>query len=91
MNYYRYISNFSKYTLGFGFVFLTLFSSCKEDEIKMTPKIKMHIDTTYRNEVRVLAGELDSICDMRFDSLVSVAKDSILKLRLEERKEKLGQ
>ena len=64
--------------------------SCGKDEIKMTPKIKTHIDTTYRNEVRVLATELDSICDMRFDSLVSVAKDSILKIRLKERKEKLG-
>ena len=89
MNYYKYISRCKKY-IGALFI-LILFFSCGEDEIKMTPKIKMHIDTTYRNEVRVLVTELDSICDLRFDSLVNVAKDSILKIRLAERKEKLGQ
>lgn len=88
MNYYKYISSFKKYFLGL--FFLSLFCSCGKDEVKMTPKIKKHIDTTYRNELRILTPALDSICDLRFDSLVSAAKDSILKIRLEERKEKLG-
>ena len=56
--------------LMISFVFLSLFFTCGEDEIKMTPKIKTHIDTTYRNELKILVRKAELLDEAVMEKLI---------------------
>lgn len=47
------------------------------------------IDTLSNNKIKLLAPELDSICNSNRDSLIRMAVDSILTMREEQVKRKL--
>lgn len=48
------------------------------------------VDTLYNNAIKEIRPEMDSICDLQFDSLLNEAKDSIMKKRVDEIKKLLG-
>jgi len=54
--------------------------------MRITYEERKLIDSFYRKEVALLRPQLDSLCDLRFDSLVNIAIDSIFVERKEEEK-----
>ena len=42
------------------------------------------VDTLYKNQVTALRKTLDSICEAKHDSLVAIAADSMMLIRLKE-------
>lgn len=85
MNCCRYIAILR--LLGFG-LGLALLTACggKEPEVRLrlTPAERSRIDTLYQERIGVLRPLWDSLCDLRFDSVVAAARDSIVQERLEE-------
>lgn len=65
-------------------------NSCDDETIKLRPSDIMTIDTLYKTQSKQLEIELDSICDAQFQQRFEKALDSIMDLRLEERKKRLG-
>lgn len=55
--------------------------SCGKRTIRVDRVMQKMIDTTAAPKMVLLRDELDSICDMRKDSLVAAAVDSILSVR----------
>jgi hypothetical protein len=66
-------------------VMVLLFSSCGEDApLTLSWEERSFVDSLFREEVKVLKPELDSICDLHFDSLKSYYVDSLWNNRIEE-------
>ncbi len=69
---------------------LLLFSACTPDPPPtLNYKDRQFVDSLFRKEVDSLKPILDSICNLRFDSAVQVAVDSILTERQEEKEKYL--
>jgi len=64
-----------------GICALILLGSCGKRTIRLDRTMRKAIDTTSAKQIVILRPILDSLCDMRFDSLVQVAVDSILEKR----------
>lgn len=60
------------------------FTSCVPESETLTPPERQIVDTLYSYEVKDLRLLLDSTCTAQKDSLIKVAVDSIMKLRMEE-------
>jgi len=58
--------------------------SCLEEPPMLNNQDKKLIDSLYNVERKAMTLELDSICDVEFDSRVQSAVDSIMEKRLEE-------
>ena len=71
-------------------VLLISFSSCEEPPYELGPSDYKMLDTLVRKEIVLMKGDLDSLCELRYDNLVANAKDSIMKIRKQEIKDKLG-
>ena len=74
-------------------LFCTQFFSCSGCETQAprlrSPERKI-VDSLYNQKIEILKVELDSICDLSFKERVDYAVDSIMQIRIKERKEKLG-
>jgi len=60
---------------------LLLCGSCGKRTIKVDRVMKRIIDTTAAPQIVLLRDELDSLCDLRRDSMIAVAVDSIMSVR----------
>jgi len=60
---------------------LILLASCGKREIRLDRTLRRTIDTTAAKQIVILRPILDSLCDARYDSLVTVAVDSIMNKR----------
>lgn len=69
---------------------LLLLNSCEEKKIKLHPADILKIDTLYNKQSKILEAELDSLCKSSYQKRFDRAVDSIMELRLEERKKRLG-
>ncbi len=80
--------------MTFDFRLLTficlLFLGCSNNDpdedftLRLTVNERTRIDTLYANQVPALRDSLDSLCTVRFESLVQQAMDSIIRERLAE-------
>ncbi len=66
------------------------FPSCEEPPYELGPSDYRMLDTLVQKEKVLLKEDLDSLCDLRYEQLVAHAKDSIMKVRQQEIKNKLG-
>jgi len=64
--------------------------SCSEETPRLRPSDLVMIDTLFKKQTKLIKMEYDSICETNFQKNLDRAVDSILQLRLEERKKKLG-
>jgi len=75
------------------FLFIMQFFACSGCE-QQAPRIRSAdrkiIDSLYKMEVETLKLELDSICNLSFDERLKYTVDSIMAVRLIERKKRLG-
>lgn len=76
----------------FCFVIISSFylQSCSEEKPRLRPSDLVMIDTLFKNQTKLLRIEYDSICAANYQVKLDKAVDSILQLRLAERKKKLG-
>jgi hypothetical protein len=82
-----YILHFIFYILHFAFI-ISLVTACTPDPPPtLNYKDRQLVDSLFRREVDSLKPILDSICEIRFDSSVQAAVDSIISER-ESEKEK---
>jgi len=68
---------------------LLLLSCGEEPPLTLSWEERSLVDSLFKVEVTRLRPELDSLCDTRFDSLVSYYKDSLWTDRIEEIKRQL--
>ena len=68
------------------FLFLLVgFTSCSEPPpLRLTSRQKERVDSLYVDSVKVLNREMDSLCDVRFETELSQMIDSLIQLRLQE-------
>ena len=78
------------YKLSFILASFLFLNSCEEEKIKLHPSDIMRIDTIYNAQSKILEAELDSLCELNYKKRFDEAVDSIMDLRLEERKKRLG-
>ena len=65
------------------FIFFLL--SCGEEPpLTLSWEERSLVDSLFKAEVNKIRPEVDSICDMRFDSMVNYYKDSLWTDRIEE-------
>lgn len=68
-----------------GFAVFLMLQACEEQPLPaLTFRQRELADTLYLEKVSVLRPQWDSICDVRFDSLVAVAVDSLIQVRKAE-------
>lgn len=65
-------------------------SGCETQAPRLRSPERKIVDSLYKQKVEILQVELDSICNESFDARVDYAVDSIMQIRIKERKEKLG-
>ena len=71
--------------LVFTIGLLTLSTACTKDAAdKLNPAERQAVDTLYTNELKVLRPLLDSICEVRQDSIILRVADSLVRVRMEE-------
>lgn len=76
---------FSKFVNIICCLFLLSLGSCTPDPPPtLNYKDRQLVDSLFRKEVDSLKPMLDSLCEVRFDSTVSVTVDSIMKERQSE-------
>lgn len=64
--------------------------SCSEEAPRLRPSDLVMIDTLFKKQTKLIKMEYDSLCDANYQKELDRAVDSILQLRLAERKKKLG-
>jgi hypothetical protein len=78
-------------------IFLFLFimqcvacSGCAKQAPRIRSADRKIIDSLYKMEVEVLQVEMDSLCNLSFEERLAYTVDSIMTVRLVERKNRLG-
>ena len=66
------------------FLSLFLFQGCESEIPDLSSSERKIADSIYRNEMKVFRPEMDSLCVVLKDSLMSAYVDSMKKERLEE-------
>lgn len=66
------------------FVLSLMLVSCTTRPVSPSKESRRAIDTIYQARVKDIQPELDSLCAFLFDSIYTVAKDSILNERTDE-------
>lgn len=65
-----------------------LFTACdqqkNEKEIRLSYNERREVDTLYREKIKILAPQLDSLCDLGKDTTLLKAIDSIKRIRKQE-------
>ena len=64
--------------------------SCGKRHVQIDRETRRMIDTVASKEIAAIRPQLDSICALKHDSLVTVMSDSILRTRREEIRKILG-
>jgi hypothetical protein len=60
-------------------------TSCSEPPpLRLTSRQRERVDSLYVDSVKVLNREMDSLCDVRFETELSEMVDSLIQLRLDE-------
>jgi len=75
------------------FVFCICFlacSSCEPQAPRLRSADRKLVDSLYLDKVAILKVEMDSLCELSMKERVDYAVDSIMTLRIEERKKRLG-
>ena len=69
-----------------GSVLLLNISACEEEKAptKISYKDRQYADSLYKDTVLVIKVELDSICELGFEDMVTRFRDSIMKERVTE-------
>ncbi len=75
---------------GLLLLLVTLHWQCEDPDRPLTRAERNLIDSFYRKELIVLQGQLDSLCEVKHDSIFRSKFDSILQKREAERKETMG-
>jgi len=64
--------------------------SCGKRTVQLDRDLRKAIDTLAAKQINILRPELDSLCDLRFDSMVAASVDSIMQVRQSERTSIIG-
>ncbi len=82
---------------AFGGIFILLISlqffscsGCAKQAPRLRSPERKIVDSLYKKQVGILKPELDSLCNLGFKERVDYAVDSIMDIRLQERKKRLG-
>lgn len=75
--------------IGFALFFVGL-ASCEKQAPRMRSAERKIVDSLYNMEISSLKSELDSICQESRQARIDHAVDSIMTLRIAERKKRLG-
>jgi hypothetical protein len=67
-----------------SFFFLAILSCEEEAPQSLSWEEKTLLDSLYNDEVLKIHPAMDSLCDLRYDSLVSFYRDSLWNQRIEE-------
>ena len=73
----------------FALLFVGL-PSCEKQAPRIRAPQRKIIDSLYNKQIAILKEELDSICQSSRKERLDYAVDSIMKLRIAERKKRLG-
>ena len=65
-------------------------NGCEQQAPRLRSAERKIVDSLYVKRAELVKIELDSLCKLSFDERVDYAVDSILALRIEERKKRLG-
>ncbi len=65
-------------------------SGCATQAPRIRSADRKIIDSLYKMEVEILKLEMDSLCNLSFDERLKYTVDSIMTVRLVERKNRLG-
>ncbi len=77
--------------LKFYVLIFVLLSACTTEQTPYFNKeLRTQVDTLYKNQLEDLKKETDSLCEVQTQKILETAVDSIIQVRLEERKKKLG-
>jgi len=77
------------FLIFFGLHFFSC-NGCEQQAPRLRSAERKIVDSLYIKRAEVVKLELDSICKLSFSERVDYAVDSILTLRIEERKKRLG-
>jgi hypothetical protein len=69
---------------------LCCIASCGKRHVQIDSQTRRTIDTTASRQIYVLRAEMDSLCELKTDSMVRVMSDSILDVRRQEIRKLLG-
>ncbi len=72
---------------GLLVVWLSSLNSCKDFERPIDSKTKKLIDTIVAHRVDSMRPLLDSLCLLQYDTIYQLAFDSIMQIRLEQKRE----
>lgn len=65
-------------------IFFSIATSCEKDPVHLKAAHLKMVDTLAKQQTILLRVEIDSLCDLRFDEAVEKARDSIVKVRIQE-------
>lgn len=65
---------------------LTTSIACKEQDRPLDAKTRIYVDTLVEQALRVYQPEADSLCALQYDSIYQWAFDSIMEIRLEQKR-----
>lgn len=77
-------SSSSKRGLIFLLLISTLFPSCEFEVPDLSIQERKYADSIYRESMKTMRGDLDTMCINLKDSLVPIYRDSMYKTRSEE-------
>ncbi|MFK8100928.1 MAG: hypothetical protein AB8G15_00320 [Saprospiraceae bacterium] len=83
------LKKISQWSILCGLVF-SLHLSCGTDEFAEAAKNKVRVDTLTNNQIVAIGPILDSLCLSKRDSMVRLAVDSIMPIRIREIEEMLA-
>ncbi len=83
------LKKISRWSMLCGLVF-SLHLSCGTDEFAAAAKNKVRVDTLTNNQIVALSPILDSLCLSKKDSMIRLAVDSIMPIRIREIEEMLA-
>lgn len=75
--------------IGFALIFVGL-PSCEKQAPRLRAPERKIVDSLYKMKINPIKAELDSICQLSRKERIDYAVDSIMKIRLAERKKRLG-
>lgn len=65
---------------------ILLLTACKEQDRPLDARTRAQVDTLAEHAIRDYRPEADSLCALRYDSLFNWAFDSIMEIRLEQKR-----
>ncbi|MCB0600788.1 MAG: hypothetical protein KDC28_06155 [Saprospiraceae bacterium] len=69
-----------------GSLLIAALGACKEQDRPLDARTRIYVDTLVEQALHAYQPEADSLCAMRYDSIYQWAFDSIMEIRLEQKR-----